>query len=122
VKLSKSLLALVASAMICGMTYAEEEKKADAPKKDKPARAMKLTKPYSLIESSLTQEQKDKINAIHAEFLAEQKKLKEKEDTDIKAVLTDEQKKELDAAVEKDKASMKAPKGEKPEKPAEKKD
>jgi Spy/CpxP family protein refolding chaperone len=106
VKLSKSLLALVASSMVAGMVFAEpatDKPASDAKpaKKEVKAKPVRLTQPYSLIESSLTDDQKQKISQIHQDFLTEQKKLKEKEDADIKAVLTDEQKKELDAALEK---------------------
>jgi hypothetical protein len=126
VKLSKSLLALVASAMICGMSYAEDA--ADTKKPDKAAakpKMVRLTKPWSLIEASLTAEQKEEINKIHAAALEETKKIKEKEEADITAKLTDAQKEELKAALEKEKAAGKAPKGEKPDtkgadKPAEK--
>jgi Spy/CpxP family protein refolding chaperone len=107
VKASKTLLALIASTMVAGMVFAEpadkpaDDAKPAAPKKEAKPRPVRLIQPYSLIESSLTDEQKQKLNQIHQDFLAEQKKLREKEEADSMAVLTDDQKAEVKAALEK---------------------
>lgn len=132
-KLNKSLLALVASAMVAGMVYAEGEKPAatDAKheekkeaKETKPAKAVKLNLPFSLIEGSLTAEQKESLGKIQAELRESTKKLAAKAEEDSMAVLNDAQKTELKAAQEKKAADMKAAKaadkGEKA-KPAEEK-
>jgi hypothetical protein len=79
-----------------------ESKPADAKPADaKPAEGStasgstgKLTKPWSDL-SSLTDEQKSKIEGIHKKTLAETSVLDKKEKEDIMAVLTDEQKTEL---------------------------
>ena len=132
-KFSKTLLALAASTMLAGAVFAEgdaPDKKPDAPKTDKKevkAKPIKLVQPYSLIDASLTAEQKEKLNKIHMDALEETKKIKEKEETDSMAVLTDAQKAEIKAAQEKHEAEMKAKKaggGEKKaddKKPEEKK-
>jgi Spy/CpxP family protein refolding chaperone len=115
-KLSKSLLALVASAMVAGMVYAEEkpastDKPAKEAKEAKPAKAPRLVQPYSLIETSLTPEQKEQIAKILAEYNAKNKEIREKAETDSMAVLTDAQKTELKAAQEKKMTEAKAAKG-----------
>ena len=115
-KFSKTLLALAASTMLAGAAFAEgdaPDKKPDAPKAEKKeakAKPIKLIQPYSLIEASLTAEQKEKLNKIHQEALEETKKVREKEETDSMAVLTDAQKAEIKAAQEKHEAEMKAKK------------
>jgi hypothetical protein len=120
VKFSKmTLLALAASTMLAGAVFAEEggDKKPDAPKTEKAekkegkVKPIRLVQPYSLIESSLTAEQKEKLNKIHMDALEETKKIKEKEDTDAMAVLNDDQKAKLKEAEEKHEAEMKAKKG-----------
>jgi Spy/CpxP family protein refolding chaperone len=64
-------------------------------------------KPYSAL-TSLSQEQADKITAIHKKFLDDQRELERKANADIMALLTDDQKTELKAAHEKDLADGKA--------------
>jgi Spy/CpxP family protein refolding chaperone len=54
----------------------------------------KLTKPWNEL-TDLTDDQKAKIEAIHARALEEAKTIRDKEKTDIEALLTDDQKKEL---------------------------
>ncbi len=110
-----TLLALAASTMLAGAVFAEDaaggDKKPDAPKtekKDAKAKPIKLTLPYSLIDSSLTQEQKEKINKIHLDAKAERDKIDEKEKDDSMAVLTDDQKAKLKEAEEKKEAERKA--------------
>ena len=124
-KLSKSLLALVASAMVAGMVYAEEKPAStDAPKAEKKevkAKPVRLVQPYSLIESTLSDDQKEKLAKIQADYNAENKKLREKAETDSMAVLTDAQKTELKTAQEKKMAEGKAAKGGAEKKAEEKK-
>jgi hypothetical protein len=124
VKLSKSLLALVASAMVAGMVYAEEKPAGTDAKPDKKeakeakAKPAKLIQPYSLIESSLTAEQKEQLAKIQADYNAANKTLREKAETDSMAVLNDTQKTELKAALEKKATDAKAAKGAAGDKPA----
>jgi len=63
----------------------------DAPKEHKGAR---VDLPFSLL-TDLTDDQKTKIIAIHKTELDAVRKLQEQEKTDIMALLTDDQKKEL---------------------------
>jgi hypothetical protein len=115
-----TLLALAASTMLASAVFAEEggDKKPDAPKTDKVDKKEAKAKPikwlpYSLIDSSLTADQREKITKIHQEALEETKKIKEKEDTDSLAVLNDDQKAKLKEAEEKKEADKKAKGGEK---------
>lgn len=73
-------------------------------------RPVKLVKPWSQI-TSLREEQKQKISAIHRKALDEIKVIEAKEKQDILAVLSDEQKAELKAAQQKDAAARKAARG-----------
>jgi Spy/CpxP family protein refolding chaperone len=100
---------------------AAEEKAKDAPaaKKEKP-KTVKLVKPWSLL-TSLSDEQKTKIDSIHDAAREEIKKIEAKEKDDIMAVLSDAQKKELEAALEKEKADRKAATEHKKEEPTPKK-
>jgi Spy/CpxP family protein refolding chaperone len=61
---------------------------------EKPKKMMRLTKPWADL-TSLTDEQKQKIAAIHKEVIDQIKAIQEKEKADITALLTDEQKAEL---------------------------
>jgi Spy/CpxP family protein refolding chaperone len=54
----------------------------------------KLPKPWSEM-TDLTDDQKEKIEKIHADELAQERDLKAKEQADIEALLTDDQKAEL---------------------------
>jgi len=56
---------------------------------------IRLEQPYSKI-SDLTEDEKAKISEIHKKALADLKAIRDKEDQDIRAVLTDDQKAELD--------------------------
>jgi Spy/CpxP family protein refolding chaperone len=67
---------------------------------------MKLDKPWSEIKS-LTPEQTDKIEKIHADALEQEKKIKEKEQDDIAALLTPAQVDEVKAVEAKDAAERK---------------
>ena len=94
---------------------------------EKPTRsAIKLHKPYSQIKS-LDNDQKSKISDIHATALKAIRRIHEQEEDDIRAVLSDAQKVELQtmeedaAAKRKEKAGMtkdkkdKADTGDKPD-------
>jgi hypothetical protein len=59
---------------------------------------IRIIKPYSEIPD-LTDEEKVKISSIHKKVLEETKALDLKEDDDIRAVLTDDQKAELDKII-----------------------
>ncbi len=110
-KLNRSLIALLCTGMLATAVYAEDapaKEKKEAPKTEKKekAKAISLTLPWKLL-TTLTLEQKEKISKIHADVLEETKKLKEKEETECMAVLTPEQKDELEKALEKQKTDMK---------------
>lgn len=117
-------LGIGASVFTAPVRAEEEKPKEEKPKVEKPEKkpmGPRLTQPWSWL-TSLTDEQKTKINEIHKKSVEEQAKLREKEEADITALLTDEQKKELAAKKEEEAAKKKAPKeGEKanPEKKAE---
>jgi hypothetical protein len=65
-----------------------------------------LVKPWTLL-TTLTDEQKQKLAAIHEKALEQINKIKDQEDADSRAVLTDAQKQELKDAEEKDKVDRK---------------
>ena len=90
---------------------ADSEKKADASK-------VKVVQPWSKL-TSLSDEQKTKIKEIHAKALDEEKAIKEKENADIMALLTDDQKKELKSMQEKETAEKKTKTAAKKDAPAE---
>jgi hypothetical protein len=79
-------------------TKATAEKVGDATKDAKEAKetkkAVKLVQPWNKL-TTLSEDQKDKINAIHQKALAETNAIKKREKTEIEALLTDEQKSEL---------------------------
>ena len=60
----------------------------------KPTRS-RLVAPFNML-SDLTDDQKMKIREIHAETLVQEKEIRQKEQDQITALLTDDQKKELD--------------------------
>ena len=72
--------------------------------------------------SNVTDEQKQKINDIHRKANAERKSIDEKEEADIMALLTDEQKAELDKMEADKKAKSAEKRAEKKEKKGEEKD
>ena len=71
--------------------------------------AVRLEQPYSKI-ADLTDDEKSKIEAIHKKALDDARILRAKEDEDIRAVLTDDQKAELDKIIadKREKAEEKA--------------
>lgn len=90
-------------------TFAADEAPANEVKKEakKEVKGPKLWGQWAKL-TSLTPEQRIKIDEIHKKMLAEQKKLAEQETADITALLTDEQKVELQAMKEADAAAKKA--------------
>ena len=100
--------------MLAAMTWVRGEDKPAAPADQaKPAAAEKkpasgrMAQPWSKM-SSLSEEQKDKIKAIHAKALEEIKAIRDKERADIVALLTDDQKNELKSVEEKAMAERKS--------------
>jgi len=69
----------------------------DAPT-TKPAKKARLTQPWSLL-ASLTDEQKTQIISIHQTASDACNAIREKEEADITALLTSDQKVELDTAI-----------------------
>ena len=107
----RSIAVVLCVMLLAGFVTVRAEE-TDKPKKEK-ATAAKVVQPWSKI-SSLSEDQKSKIKEIHAAALEEIRKIKEKENADIMAVLTDEQKAELKELQEKEKADKKAAKKEEP--------
>jgi hypothetical protein len=70
-------------------------------------RTVRLTKPWKDM-TSLSEEQKSKINAIHRKAIAEIKAIELRETDEIMALLDDAQKAELKAMTEKQAATRKA--------------
>jgi Spy/CpxP family protein refolding chaperone len=77
-----------------GAKPAAEAKPGEAKPGAAASSAVKLVKPWSDL-TSLTEEQKQKIDAIHKKALAETSVITKKEREDITALLTDAQKAEL---------------------------
>jgi hypothetical protein len=74
---------------------------------DEKATRVRIIAPYNLL-SDLTDDQKSQIESIHRAELQDEKKLRDKEQTDIAAVLTDDQKKELSDAQAKESITRRA--------------
>jgi Spy/CpxP family protein refolding chaperone len=74
---------------------------------DAPHVSHKIPAPFNLL-ADLTDDQRDQIKSIHKTETAAEKKLRAQEHDDIMALLTDDQKKELDEAVEKEAIEKKA--------------
>ncbi|HEV7298896.1 MAG TPA: hypothetical protein VGN72_05980 [Tepidisphaeraceae bacterium] len=87
------------------------------PTAEKPAqvekeRKVRLPKPYSQLET-LSDDQKQQIAEVRKNIAAEMKALREKEQTEIAAILTDDQKAQIAAMEEADAAARKAKQAEK---------
>ena len=98
---------------------ADEQKPADSSEKTEKKEEKKtssaggrLVQPYSKL-TSLSDDQKDKIIAIHKDFNAQRKELDKKEREQIMALLNDDQKKEVEK-IEGEKKSGGTKKSEKP--------
>ena len=124
-KFNRSMVALLCSGLLAAAVYAEDapkpaEKEAPKTEKKEKPHAIRLVQPWSLVQDKLTMDQKEKISKIHQDATEETKKIKEKEDADCMAVLTPEQKDELEKALEKQKAEAKEKKGPDKKTPATK--
>lgn len=69
--------------------------KTDSSDEKKPMAGGRLTQPYSKL-TSLSDDQKSKIISIHKDYNAQRKELDKKERDEIMALLTDDQKKEVE--------------------------
>jgi hypothetical protein len=96
VKRVKSLLPTIALVLLVTLVV-------NAQDKPKP---IKLVQPWSKL-TTLNDDQKTKLNDIHQKALAEIKAIRDKEETDCMAVLTDAQKSELKKLEEQEKADAK---------------
>ncbi len=87
-----------------------EKKETEKPAKKEEKKEVKGPKVFGIWGklSSLTAEQKIKIKEIHDKFLEDRKKLEQQEEADIAALLTDEQKLELQGIKEEEAAKRKA--------------
>jgi Spy/CpxP family protein refolding chaperone len=102
--MKRLLLSLFALALILTLAPvraeppADEDKSAQAADDDKPtpSRRARLVKPWADL-STLSDEQKQKIIAIHADYVARINQLRDEEEAAIMALLTDENKAELEA-------------------------
>ena len=106
-----SLVGMLALVLI-GSLAVRANQSTTQPSEEKQAKAIKLTQPWNKL-TTLTDEQKAQIHAIHQTANAEIKAIKDKEDADIMALLTDEQKAELKQLEEQHKAEQKAKRAEK---------
>ena len=112
------VVGLLGAALTCGIVLArqdattQESGSADKPAMRSAGRTPRLVQPWSKL-TSLTEEQKGKIIALHAKANEEVNAIRDKEDADIMALLTDEQKTELQAMKEKARADGKARRAEK---------
>jgi membrane protein involved in colicin uptake len=96
--LKRRMVSWLAAILVVGGTIALAQDATTMPTSDdvKIASArVKVPSPYSLLPD-LSDEQQSKIRDIHAEILDEQKMLKQKERDEIEAVLSEDQKKELE--------------------------
>jgi len=96
------VLALCVSGVV--LHAADEQKPADSSDKTtktdssdekKPMAGGRLTQPYNKL-TSLSDDQKSKIISIHRDYNAQRKELDKKERDEIMALLTDDQKKEVE--------------------------
>jgi hypothetical protein len=96
-------LALVASSVV----VAQDERSKGTQQPDRPISRAKLVKPWSDLRT-LSDDQKHQIVQIHATALDEMRRVREKEQTDIMALMTDENKAELAELKAKERADAKA--------------
>lgn len=128
----KSLCVCAASLMIAGSVIAWAEPPTSQPagmdqQDPKSASAARGSSsrwgfaPYNKL-SNMTEEQKQKISDIHRKANAERKAIDDKEESDVMAVLTDEQKAELDKMEADKKAKSAEKRAEKKEKKSDDKE
>jgi Spy/CpxP family protein refolding chaperone len=104
-------------AVVCVMflaSFAVRAEEGEKPAKKSGGAAAKVVQPWSKL-TGLTDEQKTQIKEIHQKANDEIKVIREKENTDIMALLTDAQKEELKSLQEKEKADKKSEKAKKDE-------
>ena len=99
--------ALCLGAFVTVRAADEAKPGADSAKSDSGAKGGRLTQPWSKM-SSLSDDQKDKIKAIHAKTLDEIKALHDKENTEVMALLSDDQKAEAKTLIEQSMANRKS--------------
>jgi hypothetical protein len=93
----RNLLLGIALLSLSAAIAAIAQEATTAPSEEHHTRAHVIA-PYNLI-TDLSDDQKAKISEIHRSELEQEHALREKEHDDIMAVLNDDQKKELDAAI-----------------------
>ena len=108
VKRLKPVALLIAVALVVSsVVIAQDSGSQDQEKQDRPRSRARLVKPWSDL-TTLSDQQKEQIIEIHRAALEEMRRIREKEHADIMAVLTDENKTEYAALMEKQKADAKA--------------
>lgn len=122
-KSAKWFAMLVAVMIGFAISVHAEESAADKPEKadkskseqrvDKP-KTYRLISPYNKLES-LTAEQEEQLKAVHGRYLEQIKSLQQQEKEEMMAILTDDQKSELQRIDEQAKAARKAKAAEKRE-------
>jgi hypothetical protein len=116
--LRNSVIAIAGLALLGFAIHAIADDMTPAPSDLKPR--SHIVAPFNLL-TDLSDDQKTKIREIHAGILEEEKQLRQKEHDQVMAVLTDDQKKELDDMVSKAAAQKKADEAEKRAKSEEEK-
>jgi Spy/CpxP family protein refolding chaperone len=91
VKISTLTLAAAATLLLAALPINADDTPATQPAKP----AVRLVQPYNKM-ADLTDDQREKIFEIHKKSLADQRAIRQKEADDIRAILTDAQKDELD--------------------------
>ena len=109
-------LGIACAVLMSAMLVAHAQDKKEEGEK-KPAKQAKLTAPWTKL-SGLSDEQKEKIRDIHGKANAEVKSIRDKEEADIMALLTDDQKKELAALKEKETVDKKSKSADEKKQPA----
>ena len=111
------LAGLLGVALACAIVAAQDATTRDSTGGDDKAAAKaagrnRLTRPWNTI-ASLSDDQKEKIMAIHSKANDDVRAVRDKEESDIMTVLTDEQKAELKAMQDKAKSETKAKRADK---------
>ena len=104
----KSFSVLLVMTLALGVVAFAEEKAADQAAAEKSAaKKVRLTKPWSQLDT-LSEDQRQKIADIHAKAVADIKAIQQREREEITALLTDEQKAQVEELAAQDKAKRKA--------------
>lgn len=96
-----------AALSLLGIVAALAQDATTAPSEEHHTTRTRMVAPFNLL-TDLTDDQKAKIADIHHDELAQEHALRQKEQEDIRALLTDDQKKELDDAIARAAAERKA--------------